>query len=104
METAAYRWQGRDLSLALLVQPRASRDEVTGRHGGRIRVRLAAPPVEGKANAALIEFLAEVFGVPKTSVTITAGQSGRRKTVVVRQPRKMPDWLRSVEDDVNPGQ
>ena len=88
-----YRWQGQDLCLELQVQPRAKKDAVAGRYGDRLRVRLAAPPVEGKANERLVRFLAEEFGVPQKAVQILAGQTGRSKSVVVRQPRKMPDWL-----------
>jgi uncharacterized protein (TIGR00251 family) len=52
-------------------------------HGDAIKIRLMAPPVDGAANEALIEFLAEVLQVPKGAVTITAGATGRRKTVMV---------------------
>lgn len=69
--------------LELYVQPGAARSEFAGEHGGRLKLRLAAPPVEGKANAALIEFLAEYFNVPKRDVRITAGLKSRRKRVVV---------------------
>ena len=69
--------------LELHVQPGAARSEFAGEHGGRMKLRLAAPPVEGKANAALIEFLAEYFGVPKRNVRISAGLKSRRKRVVI---------------------
>ena len=69
--------------LELHVQPGAARSEFAGRHGERIKVRLAAPPVEGKANAALIEFLAAHFGVPRRNVRIAAGLKSRRKRVVI---------------------
>ena len=65
------------------MQPGAARSEFAGEHGGRLKLRLAAPPVEGRANAALIEFLAEYFGVPKRNVRIAAGHKSRRKRVVV---------------------
>jgi uncharacterized protein len=65
------------------VQPGAKRSEFAGRHGERIKLRLAAPPVEGKANAALIEFLAEYFGVPRRNVTIVSGIKSRAKRVAV---------------------
>jgi uncharacterized protein (TIGR00251 family) len=65
------------------VQPRASRTEVTGRHDGCIRIRLAAPPVDGAANAALIEFVAERTRVARSAVRIVRGTTGRRKTVEV---------------------
>jgi uncharacterized protein (TIGR00251 family) len=87
------RRQNRDLRLELQVQPRAKRDEVSGRHGGRLKLRLTAPPADGKANAALIAFLAGEFGVPKVSVEIIAGRSSRQKTVLIRDPKKHPSWL-----------
>jgi uncharacterized protein (TIGR00251 family) len=69
------------LVLELLVQPRASRTRVVGEHDGRLKVQLAAPPVDGEANAALIEFLADALGVRKGDLTILRGETGRRKTV-----------------------
>jgi len=69
--------------LELLVQPRASRTRVAGEHDGRLKLQLAAPPVDGEANAALIEFLADELGVKKAAVVIERGETGRRKTVRV---------------------
>lgn len=69
--------------LELHVQPGASRSEFAGRHGGRIKVRLTARAVEGKANEALIEFLARYYGVPKHSVRIVSGLKSRDKRVVI---------------------
>jgi uncharacterized protein len=75
---------GSDLLLDLRVQPRASRTEFAGTIGDRVRVRLQAPPVDGRANAALIEFLAETFDVPRAAVTIERGFAGRDKSVRIR--------------------
>jgi len=72
--------------LELHVQPGAKRTEWAGEHGGRIKVRLAAPPVEGRANEALIEFLAGHYGVPRRNVRIEAGSASRRKTVSISKP------------------
>jgi uncharacterized protein (TIGR00251 family) len=69
--------------LRLRIQPRASRTEVVGLHGNSVRIRLSAPPVDGAANEELIRFLAERLGVPRRAVEITAGHSGRQKTVHV---------------------
>ena len=71
------------------MQPGAKRSEFAGRHGERIKLRLAAPPVEGKANAALIEFLAEYFGVPRRNVTIVSGVKSRAKRVAIEGA---PEW------------
>ena len=65
------------------VQPRASRNEVVRREGGIWWIRVAAPPAEGKANAALVDYLAEVLGVPKSQVTITRGLKARQKAVAI---------------------
>jgi uncharacterized protein len=69
--------------LELHVQPGASRTEFAGRHGERIKLRLAARALDGKANAALVEFLAAYYGVPKRNVRIEAGLKSRRKRVVI---------------------
>ena len=76
------------LVLELHVQPGAKRTEFAGQHGERLKVRLAAPPVDGKANAALIEFLAEHYGVPKRNVSIEAGLSSRQKRVCIWKPTR----------------
>lgn len=88
-----HRWEDGDLLLELRVQPRASRDEVIGPHGDRLRLRLTAPPVEGRANEHLRRFLAGLFGVPPSAVTVERGLSGREKRVRVRAPRRLPEWL-----------
>ncbi len=69
--------------LEILVQPRASRTRVVGEHDGRLKVQLAAPPVDGEANAALVGFLADALGSRRSDVTIERGEAGRRKTVRV---------------------
>lgn len=69
--------------LTLHVQPRASRTEVAGPHGDALKVRLAAPPVDGAANDALLRFLADTLGVPRATLTLVSGASSRRKVVVV---------------------
>jgi len=69
--------------LELHVQPGAKRSEFAGMHGDRVKVRLAAPAVEGKANEALVEFLAGHYGVPRRNVRIAAGLKSRRKRVVI---------------------
>jgi uncharacterized protein (TIGR00251 family) len=67
----------------IYVQPRASRTMLAGTHDGCVKIRLAAPPVDGAANAALLEFVAQRLGIAKSSVRIVAGQSSRRKVVEI---------------------
>jgi uncharacterized protein (TIGR00251 family) len=69
--------------LEVLVQPRASRTRGVGEHDGRLKVQLAAPPVDGEANAALVAFLADALAVRKADVVLVRGDTGRRKTVRV---------------------
>jgi uncharacterized protein (TIGR00251 family) len=88
-----YRWEGEDLVLQLRVQPRASRNELAGVHGDRLKVRLTAPPVEGKANAQLQRFLAALFGVGRNRVHIESGASGRNKCVRIEGPVGLPESL-----------
>jgi len=74
-------------------QPGAKRTEIAGLHGDCVKVRLASPPVDGKANACLIEFLARRLGVKRSQVSITRGASARRKTVFVAAAGLQPAIL-----------
>ena len=74
---------GNALTLTLHIQPAAKKTEVAGEHGDALKIRLAAPPVDGKANAALLEFIADKLGVAKSAVTLKSGQTSRRKVVEV---------------------
>jgi uncharacterized protein len=65
------------------VVPRASRSEIVGEHDGSLRVRLAAPPVDGAANKELIRILAKALNVPRSAVTIVSGETSRSKQVSV---------------------
>lgn len=69
------------LDLALLAQPRATRSRVVGEHDGRLEVPLAAPPVDGAANDALLGLFAEPFAHPRRSLSLAPGDTSRRKTV-----------------------
>jgi len=71
------------LVLTLHIQPGAKKTEVAGEHGDALKLRLAAPPVDGKANAALLAFLADHLAVAKQSVVLKSGQTSRRKVVEV---------------------
>lgn len=74
--------------------PRAAKTAVGGLHGGRVKVTLAAPPVDGAANEALIVFFAKALGVPKRDVAVIRGETGRRKTVAIRGVT--PDAVRAL--------
>jgi uncharacterized protein (TIGR00251 family) len=71
------------ISFRLRVQPRASRDEIAGEREGALKVRLRAPAVEGRANDALVEFLAQLLKRPKAAVRILSGDRSRTKRVEI---------------------
>lgn len=70
--------------IRLRVQPRARRTEVAGLHGEAVKLRIQAPPVDGKANEEVVRFLAQRLGVPRSQLELVAGLSGRSKVVLVR--------------------
>jgi len=74
---------GDGVTLRLHIQPGAKKTEVVGLHGEALKIRLAAPPVDGKANACLLAFLADRFGVAKSAVSLLSGDSSRAKRVHV---------------------
>lgn len=81
--------------LLVHVQPGAGRDEVAGEHGGRLKVRLKAPPVDGKANKALIAFLARLLDMKKNDLRLVGGETDRRKTLFVAADRDVA-WDRAL--------
>jgi hypothetical protein len=72
---------GPSATVSVRVVPRSSNEGVAGFEGGVLRIRLNAPPVEGKANDALVRFLAKAVGVPKSRITLVTGEKGRNKIV-----------------------
>jgi len=97
MSAPWYSWQGTALILTVRVQPRASRDEIVGVHGEQLKIRLTAPPVDGKANQTLLKFLAKFCGVPTRQVTLLSGDSGRNKRIRIDQPRRLPEGVYKPE-------
>jgi uncharacterized protein len=93
-------WHRRDEArgvtiLHLHVQPGAKRTGAAGTHGEALKIRLAAPAVEGKANAALVSFLAEKFGVPARQVVLVRGEKSREKVVEIAGSSRSPECLLS---------
>ena len=72
------------ISIRLHVQPKASKSRIVGLHDGGLKIAVAAPPVEGKANKAVVRFLADIFGVPVRDVTVKSGAQSRKKLIVVK--------------------
>ena len=96
-----------ELRLAIHATPGARRTEAAGAHGDALRVRLAAPPVDGKANAALIAWAATAFGVSKSRVQLLRGTSGRQKLLALHfespadlaaARQQVTCWMQSAAD------
>lgn len=80
--------------LAVSVRPNAKRTAADGLHDGALRVRLGAPPVDGKANQLLIDWLADELGVPKRAVQLVRGETSRRKWLAIDAPaERVAAWL-----------
>ena len=92
-EDRAWRRVGADGSITLTIhaQPGAKHTKVAGVHGAAMKIRVASPPVEGKANEELRRFLADAFGVPRRNVTLVRGEASRRKTLRIVAPLLRPD-------------
>lgn len=93
MTRPAGRRDGTDVVLQLRIQPRAASNEFAGLFGERLRVRLRAPPVDGRANTALINYLSKVFSVPRSRVVIEQGLSCRDKRIRIRDVGQIPPEL-----------
>ena len=85
------REDGDALVLSLHVQPGAAHTSVEGEHGDALKLRLAAAPVEGKANAELVRWLARAFGVPRRNVVLLRGETSRAKVLRIVAPSLRPD-------------
>lgn len=94
--TEPLRRNGSDWVLDVHVQPRASRTEFAGLLGNRLKVRLNAPPVDGRANTALLAFIAAACGLPLSRVSLDAGKTGRDKRVRLHDLERIPAALQSA--------
>ena len=86
-------WRGRTLVCRLRIRPRAGRDGFADRVGDRLKVQVKAPPLEGRANKALVAFIARSCGVPRRAVRVVAGEQARDKLVEIDEPARLPDEL-----------
>ena len=96
-ESSCLSVHGNGVLLQLSVMPNAKRTEVDGLHDGALRVRLAVPPIDGRANEVLVAWLAKQLGVPRRDVELLRGESGRRKQVAIAVPHDTAAaWLADV--------
>lgn len=89
----ALRLEQEQLHLNVYLQPKASRDQFLGLHGSQLKIAITAPPVDGKANAHLLKWLAKQCKVAKSQVTLIAGVSSRYKRIVIESPKIIPAAL-----------
>ena len=90
---ACFQWQGQDLLLHCRLQPKASKDEFAQVLGDQLKIRITAPPVDGKANKHLIKFLAKQFKVTQDKVCIISGENSRQKRIKIVGPQRLPEAL-----------
>jgi uncharacterized protein len=88
-----YKWQEKDLILYVQIQPKSSTDEVVGILGENLKIKITAPPIDGKANEHLCRFIAKVFNVSKSQVSILKGETSKIKTLLIKQPQQLPNWI-----------
>lgn len=93
MTAEYYAWQGEDLILHCHLQPKAASDEIVGVHGDRLKIRITAPPVDGKANEHIIKWFSKLFKVPRGDIEILQGELGRQKTLRIRAPKTLPEHI-----------
>ncbi len=92
-----YRRTGEIVTLTLHVQPGAKRSEIMGLHGTALKIRLAAPPIDGRANDALLKYISELFNVPQRQVELKHGGQSRHKVVAITASEVIPDSLLPVK-------
>ena len=85
-----YHWEEEDLLITVRVQPGASNDKILGIVKDALKIRITAPPEDGKANNHLVKYLAKTFGVAKSRVELIAGTNNRHKRLRIQSPAKLP--------------
>ncbi len=86
------------LVLRLYIQPKASRDSIVRLHGDELKVAITAPPIDGKANAHLVKYLAKLFRVAKSQVLVEKGELGRHKQIKIINPQQIPTEVAALLD------
>lgn len=84
---------GTDLQLRIVLQPKASRDQIIGLHGDELKIAITAPPIDGKANAHLIKYLSKAFKIPKSQIQLQKGELSRHKQVLLPEPKIIPEII-----------
>jgi uncharacterized protein len=93
-----YAWQGDDLLLRVKAQAKASKDEFAEVLDNRLKIRITAPPIDGKANQHLIKFLSGQFKVSKSQIELLTGDGAREKRFMIRSPKQLPAIIPGPEN------
>jgi hypothetical protein len=94
-----YSWRKDDLLLNVYIQPNAPKDDYAGIYNNCVKLKIKAPPVDGKANRELLRFLGEIFAVPQSSIHLVQGEASRYKKIEILKPAALPDWIIRPEND-----
>jgi uncharacterized protein (TIGR00251 family) len=92
-DTTSHSWQDGNLILHIYIQPNAAQDAYAGEFNGRIKLKIKAPAVDGKANRQLLLFLSATFGVKQGAVRLLHGDTARYKKIEIQQPQTLPAWI-----------
>ena len=84
------------LRLKIILQPKASKDQIVGLHDDELEIMITAPPVDGQANAHLLKFLSKTFKVPKSSIVLEKGELNRHKQVWIPSPKLIPSEIQNL--------
>ncbi|AZI15128.1 DUF167 family protein YggU [Avibacterium paragallinarum] len=84
------------LRLRIILQPKASKDQLVGLHDSELKITITAPPIDGKANAHLLKFLSKIFKVPKSHIVLEKGELNRHKQILIISPRIIPNVLMAL--------
>jgi uncharacterized protein (TIGR00251 family) len=93
-----YLWQNDTLLLDIQVQPGAKQNQIVRLHNHRLKIRIAAPPIEGKANRLLLKYVSEMFKVRRTMIKIVSGETRRDKRLSITAPQMLPEMISSPKD------
>ena len=99
MNQKAWVLTNNQLTLFCHVQPGSKQNKLAGLYDNCLKIQLKTPPVEGKANRALIIYLAKILNFPKSSFTIKRGLNSRRKTIIIRDVTNIPDEIGQLKKE-----
>jgi len=83
-----FYWRDNDLFLEVYVQPNASKNKIIGMHGDKLKISVKTPPIDSKANIELVNFLAQILGIPKKQIFVAKGLTARNKLIAIKNAPK----------------